>query len=73
MTDFRTEKQQTEHIDQTSIMHHDSDNVGERGFDLESEELPKGYYYSPFFLGTTCAIGLNLMVSSPQPAPCSFN
>ncbi|KAF2650884.1 MFS general substrate transporter [Lophiostoma macrostomum CBS 122681] len=63
MTDFAIEKQQTEHIDQTSSMHHDKNTVGERGFDIESEELPKGYYLSPFFLGTTCAIGINLMVS----------
>ena len=64
MTDLRIEKQHTEHIDQTSSMDHDNNAVGERGFDIESEELPKGYYYSPFFLGTTVAIGLNLMVSS---------
>lgn len=44
-----------------------SNDVGERGFAGEADELPKGYFYSPFFLGTTFAIGTNLLVGSTIP------
>lgn len=40
--------------------HHATD----KGFALDSEELPKGYFYSKSFLGTFLAIGFNLMGST---------
>ncbi|KAF2681419.1 siderophore iron transporter [Lentithecium fluviatile CBS 122367] len=52
-----------EHAEQAPSSH-DSNAVGERGFVGEANELPKGYFYSPFFLGTTVAIGFNLMGST---------
>lgn len=52
-----------EHVEQAPSSH-DSKAVGEHGFVGESAELPKGYFYSPFFLGTTVAVGFNLMVST---------
>lgn len=57
-----TEKRNNEEIEQAPSSHNASTTVGERGFVTEGDELPKGYFYSPFFLGTTFAIGLNLMV-----------
>ena len=30
------------------------------GFDADESELPKGYYHSPFFLGSFLAIGFSL-------------
>jgi hypothetical protein len=62
MTDTITEKQNVEQIEQAPSSHNDSAAVGERGFVTDGDALPKGYYYSPFFLGTLCAIGFNLMV-----------
>lgn len=44
-----SEKRQDGHIDQ------------ENTFEVESEELPPGYFTSPFFLGTFTGIGLGLM------------
>jgi hypothetical protein len=29
-----------------------------QGYETNVETLPKGYYYSPFFIGTLCAVGL---------------
>lgn len=52
------------------IEHHDvapnekkqNDNLDEENtFEVESEELPPGYFTSPFFLGTFTGIGLGLM------------
>jgi hypothetical protein len=61
------EKSHSEHVEQASSSHDGSGNIGTdaHGFAAEAEELPKGYYYSPYFVGTTVAIGLNLMVSNP--------
>lgn len=33
------------------------------GFDAETSNVPKGYFYSPYFLGSMAAIGLSLMGS----------
>lgn len=60
MSDTITEKKDVDHVEHAPSSH--STAVGERGFVAEGDELPKGYYFSPFFLGTTCAIGFNLMV-----------
>lgn len=59
--DSITEKNTMEHVEQAPSSH-DSNAVGERGFVGEADELPKGYFYSPFFLGTAVAVGFNLMV-----------
>jgi hypothetical protein len=61
------EKSHSEHVEQASSSHDGSENIGTdaRGFAAEADELAKGYYYSPFFIGTTFAIGLNLMASKP--------
>ncbi|OAG10688.1 MFS general substrate transporter [Paraphaeosphaeria sporulosa] len=69
MTDTVFEKSHSEHVEQASSSHDGSGHVANigtdaHGFTADAEELPKGYYYSPFFLGTTVAIGLNLMGST---------
>jgi len=61
------EKRDIEEIEHVPDAHLTNSTVGEHSFVIESEELRKGYFYSPFFLGTTCAIGLNLMVPTPLP------
>lgn len=33
-------------------------------FDINSQDLPKGYFYSPLFLGTIAAAGLSVMAVS---------
>jgi hypothetical protein len=63
--DHITEKHTMEHVEQAPSSH-GSNAVGERGFAGESDELPKGYFYSPFFLGTSVAVGFNLMVTYSQ-------
>ncbi|KAF2827930.1 MFS general substrate transporter [Ophiobolus disseminans] len=64
MADIHAEKQHADHVEKVrgSIDH--THGLDAHGFAAEVEELPKGYFYSPFFLGTTCAIGLNLMAST---------
>jgi hypothetical protein len=62
--DHITEKNTIEHVEHAPSSH-ESNVVGERGFAGESNELPKGYFYSPFFLGTSVAVGFNLMVVFP--------
>ncbi|KAF2646390.1 MFS general substrate transporter [Massarina eburnea CBS 473.64] len=49
------EKQNTEHVENSLSPHesHVAGELGERGFAGEADELPRGYFYSPFFLGTT--------------------
>lgn len=64
MTDAASGKYHPEHIEQDASSHDENAGADAHGFTAEAEELPKGYYYSPFFLGTACAIGLNLMVST---------
>ena len=58
-----TEKREIEEIEHTPSIQNASTAAASHSFDTEEHELPKGYYYSPFFLGTTCAIGFNLMVA----------
>lgn len=41
--------------------HPPSDNVAAA---VEIDELPKGYYYSPRFIGTFLAVSINLMAST---------
>ena len=50
------EKNNTQH-DEELPPSRDTDAIG---FDADESSLPKGYYYSPFFLGTFCAIGFSL-------------
>lgn len=38
----------------------ESQDNGMIGFEADESSLPKGYYYSPFFLGSFCAIGFSL-------------
>ena len=61
MANNTTEKQDIEQIEQAPSSQVESHGLGERGF--EAEGVPKGYYFTPYFLGTTAAIGFNLMVS----------
>jgi hypothetical protein len=42
----------------------DHDAVTDAGFAIESDELPKGYFLSPRFLGTFVAVGMNLLSST---------
>lgn len=35
-------------------------------FDIDSQDLPKGYFLSPLFLGTLTAAGLSVMAVSSR-------
>lgn len=55
-------KHDVEHHDITSNeKRHDGGVDAEHNFEVESEELPPGYFTSPFFVGTFTGIGLGLM------------
>jgi hypothetical protein len=52
----------TEHVSEKTVVVHHAENaldtrggLIEGGFDLRQEDLPKGYYRSPFFIGTLIA------------------
>jgi hypothetical protein len=64
MAHQESEKQQVERVEQASSFRDGNEHADSHGFVADAEELPKGYFYSPFFLGTTCAVGFNLMVSN---------
>jgi len=38
----------------------ESESAQQTGFDVDEAALPKGYFYSPFFVGSYLAIGLGL-------------
>lgn len=61
--DSATGKHKIEHSEQVTgsekVEHHASDD--ENTFDINSDELPPGYFKSPFFLGSMTGIGLGLM------------
>ena len=42
----------------------EQDAVVAGGFAIESDELPKGYFLTPRFIGTFFAVGMNLMSST---------
>lgn len=57
-----SEKEQVEHNDASRHNHsslHASDD--ENTFEVEEDELPPGYFTSPFFIGSMTGIGLGLM------------
>jgi hypothetical protein len=43
---------------------HDAVITDFRVFDIDSQDLPKGYFRSPLFLGTLTAAGLSVMAVS---------
>jgi hypothetical protein len=56
------EKETIQHLEERHHDHHDE--LHAHGFALESEELPRGYFISPSFIGTFVAIGMNLASST---------
>jgi hypothetical protein len=58
-----SEKREVEYREQVTARvdasHHVSDD--ENTFDVDQENLPAGYFTSPFFIGTMTGIGLGLM------------
>ena len=36
----------------------------EEGFVADVENMPRGYYFSPFFLGTCCAVGFGALAGN---------
>jgi hypothetical protein len=57
-----SEKEKVEHNEASRHDHsslHASDD--ENTFEVEEEELPPGYFKSPFFIGSMTGIGLGLM------------
>lgn len=50
-------EEKSPHLD--GLPQHASDD--ENTFDIDSDELPPGYFKSPFFLGSMIGIGLGLM------------
>jgi len=59
---FSEKDESVQHIDNAIPAQHES--ITHLGFVAETEELPKGYFYSWHFLGTFCAIGVNLASST---------
>lgn len=54
---------QLDHVERTSLDHkHQVDDSLDviTGYETNFEELPKGYFYSRFFLGSMLATGLGL-------------
>ncbi|KAF2808981.1 MFS general substrate transporter [Mytilinidion resinicola] len=51
-----------EHVNNSNELQRE-DTIAAHGFAVESEELPAGYWRSPYFIGTFLAIGMNLAVS----------
>ena len=52
-----------DHVEKTSLDHKPhTDNSSDEitGYETNYEELPKGYFYSKFFLGSMLATGLGL-------------
>lgn len=64
---MEAEKNHTEAIERINNSNelHREDTIAAHGFAVEAEELPAGYWRSPYFIGTFFAIGMNLMVSCP--------
>lgn len=62
------EKHHADQLEHGSIAgsHHQSHHsgLGAAGFATDAHELPKGYFTSPYFLGTMTAVGFNLMAST---------
>ncbi|KAF2489786.1 MFS general substrate transporter [Lophium mytilinum] len=62
---MEVEKQHSEaieHVNNSNELQRE-DTIAAHGFAVESEELPAGYWRSPYFIGTFLAIGMNLAVS----------
>lgn len=55
---FTLEQMNSNGAEDIKAHHEGRMNVDEGGFQTDTETLPKGYYYSPFFLGSFLAIGL---------------
>ena len=52
-----------DHVERTSLQHkhHEDGSIDViTGYETNFEELPKGYFYSKFFLGSMLATGLGL-------------
>lgn len=68
LTTMATEKsEEIQHYENTSSSHHEHEHGVHnysRGFAADAEALPKGYFYSPRFIGTFFATGMNLMAST---------
>ena len=64
--DTHAEKHHVDQLERDSVdgrrSHHSG--LGAHAYAAEAESLPKGYFYSPYFLGTMTAVGFNLMVSA---------
>jgi len=54
-----SEKDDIRHVEQ-----YQHEDVRVHGYSVESDELPKGYFTSPFFIGSFIACGMNLMAST---------
>lgn len=57
------EKDQAEH-DSNASVHNETHPSPDGGFTADLEHLPKGYFLSPFFVGTMFAIGTGLAAST---------
>jgi predicted MFS family arabinose efflux permease len=49
---------------ESANLRNEQDTVAAGGFAIESDELPKGYFLSPRFIGTFFAVGMNLLSST---------
>ena len=65
------QREKESHIHETEnvnhVLEHQNQHIEElveKGFAADADELPKGYFTSVNFIGTFCAIGFNLMAST---------
>lgn len=56
----QTEKSLNHHADEVDGSQFSNGDDVLHGFQTDLDHLPVGYYKSPFFLGTMCAVGIGL-------------
>jgi hypothetical protein len=55
-----TKETHVAHVEEDAQTDTFTDGVSDHGFTTDTDSLPKGYFYSPFFLGTMFATGFAL-------------
>ena len=58
-----SEKEDIREVEDTHARYNDG-NITAAGFAIDSDELPKGYFFRPKFVGTFVAVGMNLLSST---------
>ena len=59
-----SEKKDIREVEDSNVAKYNDGNITAAGFAIDSDELPQGYFLRPRFLGTFCAVGMNLLSST---------